>query len=141
MIDPESYTAIQELQRNYADVATRAAWDEVGSLLTPDAHIQFTLSSGAVFDVDGADAFVEFARKMTAFSFFEYIPLSFVVKRGPDGTLTGRSYSLEVSENAAGDWVESYGLYEDTYGQTDGEWRFARRLHRTVKQRITKPGP
>jgi len=137
MIDAETYAAIQQLQRAYGDVASRAAWDEVGSLLTDDAHLEFVTSSGAVFEVDGPEAFAEFAAKMAGFSFFEYIPLSFVVSRGADGLLVGRTYSLEVAENEAGDWTESYGLYEDTYGQVRGEWRFTRRLHRTIKQRIT----
>ena len=52
---------------------------------------------------------------MTGFTFFEYIPLSFVVSRDADGTLVGRTYSLEVAENEAGEWVESFGLYEDIY--------------------------
>jgi hypothetical protein len=139
VIDAETYTAIQQLQRAYGDVSSRAAWDEVGSLLTNDAHIQFVLSSGDVLEVDGAEEFAEFAAKMTGSTFFEYIPLSFVVSRDADGTLVGRTYSLEVAENEAGEWIESYGLYQDTYGQMDGEWRFARRLHKTIKQRISKP--
>jgi SnoaL-like domain len=140
VIDAETYTAIEQLQRAYGDVASRAAWHEVGSLLTDEAHIQFTLSSGAVFEIVGVAAFVEFAEKMASSPFFEYIPLSFVVSRGADGSLVGRTYSLEVAENDAGEWVESYGLYEDTYDQVDGRWRFARRLHRTIKQRVTTPG-
>lgn len=139
MIDVETYVAIEQLQRAYGDISSRGAWEEVGSLLTDDAYVRFVTSSGAVFEVEGADAFAEFAAKMTEFSFFEYVPLSFVVTRHADGTLTGRTYSLEVAENEAGDWIESYGLYEDTYGEVDGQWRFARRLHRTIKQRITKP--
>jgi hypothetical protein len=138
VIDAETYTAIQQLQRSYGDVSSRAAWDEVGSLLTIDAHIQFRLSSGTILEVDGAEAFAEFAAKMTRFTFFEYIPLSFVVFHDPDGALVGRTYSLEVAENEAGEWIESYGLYQDTYGQVDGEWRFAQRLHSTIKQRVTK---
>lgn len=140
MIDTETYTAIQQLQRAYGDVSTRAAWDEIGSLLTDDAHIKFVMSSGAVFEVDGADAFAEFAAKMTGFVFFEYIPLSFVVSRVADGTVVGRTYSLEVAENEAGDWIESYGLYEDTYAEVHGQWRFARRMHQTIKQRVTRTG-
>jgi hypothetical protein len=32
-------------------------------------------------------------------------------------------------------------VYEDLYARTDGEWRFARRNHRTIKQRVTKTVP
>ena len=138
MIDAATYAAIEQLQRRYADVSTRGAWDEVSSILTADAHLSFSTSSGAVFEIDGAASFSEFAAKMTRFAFFEYIPLNFVVSRSDDGALVGRTYSLEVAENEAGDWIESYSVYQDTYAQADSEWRFARRSHKTVKQRITK---
>jgi len=137
VIDAATYAAIAQLQRAYADVSTRGAWDEVGSILTDDAHLTFMTSSGAVFEIEGAASFREFGAKMTGFVFFEYIPLNFVVSRSGDGTLVGRTYSLEVAENEAGDWIESYSVYEDTYAQAHGEWRFARRSHKTIKQRIS----
>jgi hypothetical protein len=59
------------------------------------------------------------------------------VSSTPEGTLEGRTSSLEVAENEAGEWIESYSIYEDVYAQTDGRWRFARRSHRTVKRRVT----
>lgn len=139
MIDADTYAAIEQLQRAYADVATRAAWDEVPSVLTDDAHITFATSSGAVIEVRGAQAFAEFAAQMTGFVFFQYTPLNFVVSAGPDGGLVGRTYSLEVAENKAGEWIESYSVYEDTYARPGGEWRFARRSHRTVKQTRRRP--
>ena len=136
-VDAETYAAIQQLQQAYADVVTRGAWDEVATLLTPDAHIRFVTSSGEVFEVDGAEAFGKFGANMTGFDFFQYIPLTFVVSSTPEGTLEGRTSSLEVAENEAGEWIESYSIYEDVYAQTDGRWRFARRSHRTVKRRVT----
>ena len=136
-VDAETYAAIQQLQQAYADVVTRGAWDEVPTLLTPDAHIRFVTSSGEVFEVDGAEAFGKFGANMTGFDFFQYIPLTFVVSSTPEGTLEGRTSSLEVAENEAGEWIESYSIYEDVYAQTDGRWRFARRSHRTVKRRVT----
>ena len=136
-VDAETYAAIQQLQQAYADVVTRGAWDEVPTLLTPDAHIRFVTSSGEVFEVDGAEAFGKFVANMTGFDFFQYIPLSFVVSSTSEGTLEGRTSSLEVAENEAGEWIESYSIYEDVYAQTDGRWRFARRSHRTVKRRVT----
>ena len=136
-VDAETYAAIQQLQQAYADVVTRGAWDEVATLLTPDAHIRFVTSSGEVFEVDGAEAFGKFGANMTGFDFFQYIPLTFVVSSTPEGTLEGRTSSLEVAENEAGQWIESYSIYEDIYAQTDGRWRFARRSHRTMKRRVT----
>jgi SnoaL-like domain len=138
VIDAETYAAVEQLQRAYADVATRGAWDEVRHLLTEDAHITFTTSTGSVFETRGPQAFAEFGAKMPGFDFFEYIPLNFVVSRAGDGRLVGRTYSLEVIGSETGEWIESYSAYEDTYVQSDGQWRFARRIHKTVKQRTTK---
>lgn len=138
VIDAETYAAIEQLQRAYADVATRGSWDEVRHLLTEDAHITFTTSAGSVFETRGAQAFAEFGARMTGFEFFEYIPLNFVVSRANDDRLVGHSYSLEVIGTETGEWTESYSIYEDTYEQIDGQWRFARRIHKTVKQRTTK---
>jgi hypothetical protein len=140
VIGPETYAAVQRLQRGYADIATRLAWDEAASVLAPKIHITFNTSSGAVFEIEGLAAFAEFAAKMTGFVFYEYLPMNFVVSLGPDATLVGRTYSLEIAENDAGEWLETYGEYEDTYAQVDGEWRFTRRIYRTAKQRVTKPG-
>jgi len=136
-VDAETYASIEQLQHAYADVVTRGAWDETANLLTPDAHIRFATSSGAVFEVDGAEAFAEFGARMTGVLFSQYIPLTFVVSFTPEGGLEGRTYSLEVIENDAGEWVESYSVYEDAYALTDAGWRFARRSHRTVKRRVT----
>jgi SnoaL-like domain len=141
MIDAGTYTAIQQLQRSYADIATRMAWDEAASVLAPQIHITFNTSSGAVHEIEGLDAYAEFGAQMTGFAFYEYLPMSFVVSPGADGTLVGRTYSLEVAENDAGEWLEFYGQYDDTYAKVDGEWRFTRRIYRTVKQRVTKSAP
>jgi SnoaL-like domain len=141
MIDAGTYTAIQQLQRSYADIATRMAWDEAASVLAPQIHITFNTSSGAVHEIEGLDAYAEFGAQMTGFAFYEYLPMSFVVSPGADGTLVGRTYSLEVAENDAGEWLEFYGQYDDTYAKIDNEWRFTRRIYRTVKQRVTKSAP
>lgn len=136
-VDAETLAAITQLQHAYADVATRSAWNEVDSLLTADAHFTFSTSSGAVFEVEGAPAFAEFAAKMVGFAFFQYTPLNFVVSINADGTVEGRTYSLEVAETEAGEWVESYSVYEDEYVETAAGWRYSRRRHRTVKRRVT----
>jgi SnoaL-like domain len=135
--DALAYLAVEHLQRAYADIATRRAFVEAASILTPDATISFDTHSGEVFEIEGPIQFGEFGTKMTAgFSFYEFIPLNFVVTVAPDGTARGRSYSLEVAENEQNrDWIEFYGIYDDEYRTFQGEWRFSRRRYRTYARR------
>jgi SnoaL-like domain len=135
--EDRAYLAIQRLQRAYADVATRGAWPEVVSLLAPDCHITFDTRSAQILEVSGADEFAQFAAKMTAaFSFYELVPQNFVVTIGPGGTAGGRSYSLEVGEDAkTGEWLEFYGVFSDEYILLDDEWRFSRRHYQTYARR------
>jgi hypothetical protein len=139
MIDVATHAAIEQLQRTYADIATRGAWEEAAAIFTPASHVTFRTWSGAVFELEGADAFGKFGGQMTErYSFFEYFPMNFVVWREGRGELGGRTYSLEVGEERqSGAWVESFSVYEDAYAQHDASWRFARRAQRTVMQRVT----
>ena len=86
---------------------------------------------------DGADEYAQFAAKMTAaFSFYELIPQNFVVDIGSDGTASGRSYSLEVAEDAeTKDWLEFYGVFRDEYRLLESGWRFSGRHYRTHARR------
>jgi hypothetical protein len=135
--EDRAYLAIQRLQRAYADVATRGAWAEVVSLLAPDCRITFDTRSAQVLEVCGADEFAQFAAKMTgAFSFYELIPQNFVVTIDSDGTARGRSYSLEVGEDAkTGQWLEFYGVFSDEFVLLDDDWRFSRRHYQTYARR------
>jgi SnoaL-like domain len=132
-----AYLAIERLQRSYADIATRHAWEEVASLATPDARFSFDTRTGQTFQVDGPAAFAEFGAKMTGtLSFYEYIPLNFVVEITSDETAHGRTYSLEVAEEReSGAWIDFYGVYADQYVILDGSWRFSRRHYRTYGRR------
>jgi len=129
--------AIMRLQRAYADLATRRAFSEVAELATPDAIFSYDLRSGQIFEVKGVVAFGEFGARMTErFSFYEYIPLNFVVAAEADGRARGRAYSLEVAEDReTGAWIEVYGAYDDEYAQIEGTWRFAQRRYRTYGRR------
>jgi hypothetical protein len=135
--ETNAFIAIMRLQRAYADISTRRAWDEMPSLATPDAQFVFDTRSGQVFEINGAAEFAEFGAKMIrGFSFYEYIPLNFVVTFGSGSTASGRSYSLEVAEDRdSRDWLDFYGVYEDEYALFEGEWRFARRHYRTFGRR------
>jgi hypothetical protein len=135
--ETDAYIEIERLQRAYADISTRGAWDEVPRLLTPDAHITFDTRSGPPLEIHGAVQFGAFGARMTdVFNFYEYIPLNFVVTFSAADTARGRTYSLEVAEDAkSGAWMEFYGTYDDEYAVHEGTWRYSRRHYRTYGRR------
>ena len=135
--DAIAYLSIARLLRSYADIATRQAWDEVASLATPDARFSFDTHSGQVFEFEGPVEFGAFGARMNQrFTFYEFIPLNFVVTFGTGATARGRSYSLEVAEDReTGDWTEFYGMYQDEYAVFEDTWRFARRHYQTYGRR------
>jgi hypothetical protein len=134
--DTDAYLAIERLQRAYADISTRHAWDEMASLTTPDALFAFHTQRG-VFEVRGGAAFAELGPKMAEqFSFHVLIPINFVMKIHTNGTARGRSYLLEVAEDRqTRDWIEVFGLYHDEYARHDGTWLFSRREYRALGRR------
>ena len=134
--DALAYLEILRLQRAYADIATRRAWPEIAALAVPDARFSFDTRSGRVIEVS-AEALGEFGGRATAqFSFYEYIPLNFVVTIEATGTARGRAYALEVGEvRDTGEWINFYGFYHDDYLRLDGSWRFARRQYQTLARR------
>lgn len=129
--------AIMRLQRAYADVSTRRAWPEFAALATPDARFSFDTRTGNVIEVVGADAFAEFGAAMTdRFSFYEYVPLNFVVTIDRAGTARGRAYSFEIGEDRdTGELSTFYGLYHDDYALVDATWLFSRRQYQTLARR------
>jgi hypothetical protein len=134
--EASAYVEIQRLQRHYADLATRGAYDEVTMLATPDALFTFDTYSGDVFEVRGAAEFAAFAQRTAGgFRFFEYIPLNFTVTFESEDFARGRSYTLEVSENESGEWLEFFGTYRDEYTRYEGEWRFSKREYATYGRR------
>jgi hypothetical protein len=129
--------AIEGLQRAYADISTREAWDEFAALVTPDCKFLFDTSSGGVFELNGPEQFVEFAKKTAVqFDLWVYDPVNFVVTVDPAGTATGRTYSFEIEQDReSGEVISSYGRYEDEYVLLDGRWRWSSRRYRNVARR------
>jgi len=138
-MDPDAlaHLALTRLQARYADIATRMAWAEMPTLLTPDARFTFDLRMGEPLVLDGPDAVAAFGEQACAmFSFYNYAPLNQVVTLTDDTHATGRAYALEVGVDASsGAWLEFYGRYHDDYAIHDGEWRFARRHFQTMATR------
>jgi hypothetical protein len=138
--DNDAYLDIMRLHRAYADISTRQAWDEVASITTPDMCWHYTLSSGRTLDCNGPVEYVKFHLEITRFRFFEQIPLNFVVDIGSDGTAHGRSYVLEVAEDAdTGDWINFYVAFRDEFATFEGSWRFSRRNVRTLRRITSRP--
>jgi hypothetical protein len=132
-----AHLAITRLQGRYADIASRQAWSELQSIVLPDATFAFDLGAGDVLTFVGPDELAAFgARACERFEFYQYIPLNTVVSLTSKTRATGRSYSLEIGVEKAGeDWTEFYGLYHDDYAVDHGEWRFAGRHFQTVARR------
>jgi hypothetical protein len=130
--------AIGRLQRAYADISTRKAWSEFAALVTPDARFSFDTRAGNVIEVVGAAAFVEFGAQATdRFSFYEYVPLNFVVQVDPGDTARGRAYQFEIGQDRdTGEITTYYGMYHDDYARVDGAWRFARRHYQTLARQV-----
>ena len=88
--EASAYVEIQQLQRHYADLATRGAFHEVTKLATPGALFTFDTHSGEVFEIRGAAEFAAFSQRMAGgFRFFEYIPLNFTVTFESGASLAG----------------------------------------------------
>lgn len=134
--DTEAYTAIGRLQRAYADVSTRHAWEEMEQLATPNARFVYHTKNG-MFEIEGGKAFAELGPRMSEqFTFHLLIPINFVVSVDTESTARGRSYLLEVNEEReTRNWNEIYGVYHDEYTRHEGRWLFSRREYKPFGRR------
>ncbi len=130
--DTSALLAVQRLQAAYGDAVTRRAWPEVAALFEPDAVVHLDTRSRAPFDLDGPEALVAFVeRALEPFTFFELAILNAVAEvDGDDGR--GQVYLCELRCDAAGEWTQAYGLYQDRYRRTDGDWRIAGRRYTSL---------
>lgn len=133
--DALAYLAIVRLHAAYADVITRRAWPELHEQFRPDATVTLHLGVGEPKTVVGPQQVGEFiAAAIDRFEFFEFVVLNSVVSVSDDGTsATGRMYMQELRQDeASGRWTTIYGVYDDTYTQLDGRWRFAKRDYHSL---------
>jgi hypothetical protein len=135
--DTAAYVAITRLQSAYADVVTRRAWSELDALFVPDAPIRIDTVTRPVVELTGPAALSHFiSDALERFEFFEFIILNTVIDVGAGDRASGRLYMLEVRQDREShEWSNAFGLYEDTYAERDGRWRFGARRYRSLARR------
>jgi hypothetical protein len=130
--DTRALVALQRLQAAYGDAVTRRAWPEVAALFEPDATVHIDTRTRPPFTIDGPDALVDFIKdSLEQFTFFEFAILNAVVEVDGDAG-TGRVYICELRCDTSGAWTQAYGLYQDRYRRTGGDWRIAGRRYSSL---------
>ncbi|MFZ6003000.1 MAG: nuclear transport factor 2 family protein [Actinomycetota bacterium] len=133
--DTSALLAIHRLQVAYGDAVTRRAWDDVVSLFEPGAVVHVDTRTREPFELVAPDGLVEFIKSsLDQFRFFEFAILNAVAEVTGDRA-TGRVYICELRHSSAGEWTQAYGLYQDEYRRTDGEWRFSARRYSSLARR------
>lgn len=140
-----AYTAVRRVQSSYADIVTRQAWPELGTIMTADCRITInTLADD--FDFVGPVAIGAFidSQIRERFSFFEFVVLNTVMEVDPDsGLAAARMYMHEVrQERSDGSRSDAYGVYHDRFVRDDaGQWWFARRFYQSFARTNPDSGP
>lgn len=134
--DDAAYLAIVRLQRAYADISTRRAWGEMGSVATPDTRFIYHTQSG-VMEAKGVEQFAAMGEQTAGrYAFTMILPLNSVVTECSAGRAKGRCYFVELTEPVgSSDWLEVYGVYEDEYVEGDAGWRISRREYKPLARR------
>lgn len=130
--DSRALLAVQRLQVAYGDAVTRRAWDEVAALFEPGAVVHVDTRTREPFDLVAPDGLVEFiAASLDQFVFFEFAIMN-AVAHVSGARATGRVYICELRHSSAGEWTQAYGLYQDEYRRTGGDWRFSGRRYSSL---------
>lgn len=133
--DQRALLAVHRLQAAYGDAVTRRAWDEVAALFEPGAVVHVDTRTREPFDLVAPGGLVEFiAASLEQFDFFEFAILNAVAEVAGDRA-SGRVYICELRHSTAGEWTQAYGLYQDEYRRTDGDWRFSGRRYSSLARR------
>ena len=125
----DDHDEMLDLQRRYADVVSRRAWDECADLFEPGCELHLALRDGDRV-LRGADDVIRFVSSaVSAFDVFLFSVLNAVVGPGP----TGRLWIHELRWDADGERTDAFGLYEDEFARgPDGRWRFATRRYTSI---------
>ncbi len=134
------HSAIDRLQRAYADGVSMRDWDQVRGLFLPDAVLSLDLVTRPAMQLDGPEGVTGFvSAALERFAFFQFVILNSHIERSATDpqTATARIHMCELrQDHGAHERNDSYGLYRDTYRKTDqegyGGWRFATRRYRSL---------
>lgn len=136
------YLAITRLQNAYADVVTRRAWPELGSLFIADAVVRVDTVTAEPLEMLGPGQLGEFiGGSIEKFEFFQFVILNSHIELDGEAAAKARVFISELrQERESGHWSQVFGLYQDRYRKVDGRWLFARRdynsLARTARNQV-----
>lgn len=121
--------AIRALHDAYSDAVFRADAEAWGALWAQDAT--WNLMG---MEVSGQPAIVALWKQAMS----QYAQASFFIQLGAlaieGDAATGRSYTNEILTSQDGAVRRVIGAYEDTYIKRDGQWLFAARSFKVVKE-------
>jgi hypothetical protein len=129
--------AIDRLQRRYADVVNRRAWNALGQVFAPEVQITLELVNRPTVELRGRDEFAAFiGPAMQRFGFFQFVILNSHVELWPGGdrhSATARIFMCELRTGPdGGERTEAFGLYRDRYERTAAGWRIVSRRYRSL---------
>ena len=130
----EDQQRIRDLQSRYADICSRQKFDELPTLILPDANIRLDLR-GRSLDFTGPEEIGDFiAASIEPFDFFQFLIRNSVVDVDESGeTASGRLWMSELRHvRETGQWSTIFGLYHDQYVNVDGEWMIAARQYHSL---------
>lgn len=129
-----SYVAIERVQRSYADIVTRRAWDELSSIMVPDCPITVDTVAQS-YEFVGPEQIGNFiSSQIERFDFFEFVILNTVIETDvARGVAAGRMYMQEIRHDRDGGVrTDAYGVYHDRFERdAGGAWKMARRFYRS----------
>lgn len=136
--DSLTYVAITRLHARYADAVTRRAWPELESLFAPDAPIRIDTVTAPPLDLTGPTALGQFIdAAVERFEHFQFIALNAVVDVTGADSASGRLFMVEVrQERGTREWSNAFGIYQDDFVRSGGEWRYVARRYQSLARRV-----
>jgi hypothetical protein len=132
--ETDDVVELWRLQARYADLVSRRAWAELGTVFLPDTPVHLDTVTAPPRTLRGPDELAAVVGPaMERFDHFTFVILNTVVEIDPPDAARGRIFMCEVRHDAASDtWQNAHGLYQDRYLRVDGAWRIAERHYRSL---------